>query len=29
VPALGTRPDFVEAMAQVVREGAAAQPEAA
>jgi ferrochelatase len=29
VPALGTRPDFVQAMAQVVREGAAAQPEAA
>jgi ferrochelatase len=29
VPALGTRPDFVAAMADVVRKGAAAQPEAA
>jgi ferrochelatase len=29
VPALGTRPDFVAAMADVVRKGATAQPEAA
>jgi ferrochelatase len=29
VPALGTRPDFVEALADVVRKGAAAQPAAA
>ena len=29
VPALGTRPDFVAAMADVVRKGAAAQPAAA
>jgi ferrochelatase len=29
VPALGTRPDFVRAMADVVRKGAAAQPAAA
>ena len=29
VPALGTRPDFVAAMAEVVREGARAQPEVA
>jgi ferrochelatase len=28
VPALGTRPDFVEAMADVVRRGAAEQPDA-